>query len=502
VIKVDQYAYIRTAHRVYGKSIHEIQRETGHSRATIRKVLRGEYQEHQQREKQSFPVLGPHRERIEEWLRADKEQPVKQRHTARRIYNRLVSECGYGGSEEAVRRYVRLAKARLGLKGGEVYIVTDPECGKEAEIDWFLAVATIKEVRVPIKCFCMRSRYSGKHFVRAYRCEKQQAFFDAHIHAFEFFGGIFSTLVYDNLSSAVQKVLIGRQRVEQATFIRFRSYYNFTPRFCNVNSGNEKGGVEGCGGFARRNYLVPIPKVESLEELNQHLFEACFQYGNHRISGKDETVNVLFERERCHLISVPDTPFSNMAVVEGKVDKFATVMVDKNHYSVPYSYVGLRVRIQLWIDQVEIFYEGKRIGSHERVYGNNKWQLEPQHYLEILQQRPGAFESSRAIRQWRVSWPKSLEALLSQFRQKQQDTHGIKDFISVLMLYKDYPKEEVDAAIELSVENKVSHSEGVKHLLVHLKPEEPIESLAGWSPTLEPDVKIYDQLGGVSCPTR
>ena len=141
MINVDQYEYIRTAHSVYKKSIHEIQRETGHSRATIRKVLRGEYQEHQQREKQTFPVLGPHREKIEEWLRADKEQPVKQRHTARRIYNRLVSECGYGGSEEAVRRYVRLAKARLGIKGGEVYIVTDPECGKEAEVDWFYAVA-------------------------------------------------------------------------------------------------------------------------------------------------------------------------------------------------------------------------------------------------------------------------------------------------------------------------------------------------------------------------
>jgi transposase len=497
VIKVDQYEYIRTAHRVYKKSIHEIQRETGHSRATIRKVLRGEYQEHQQREKQIFPVLGPHREKIEEWLRADKEQPVKQRHTARRIYNRLVSECGYGGSEEAVRRYVRLAKARLGIKGGEVYIVTDPECGQEAEVDWFYAVAIIKEVRVPIKCFCMRSRYSGKHFVRAYLCEKQQAFFDAHIHAFEFFGGVFPTLVYDNLSSAVQKVLIGRQRVEQAAFIRFRSYYNFSARFCNPASGHEKGGVEGGGGFARRNYLVPIPKVESLEELNRHLVEACFQYGNHRISGKDETVNVLFEREGGHLIGIPETPFSNMVAVEGKVDKFATVIVDKNHYSVPYSYVGLKVRSQVWIDLVEIFYEGKRISSHERVYSNNKWQLEPQHYLEILKQRPGAFETSRAIRQWRAIWPKSLEALLGQFRQKQQDTDGIKDFISVLMFYKDYPEEEVDAAIELGVENKVSHSEGVKHLLLQLKPQESTKPLPGWSPTLEPDVKIYGQLGGI-----
>ena len=164
--------------------------------------------------------------------------------------------------------------------------------------------------------------------------------------------------------------------------------------------------------------------------------------------------------------------------------------------------MGLKVHIHLWIDRVEVFYESKKIGSHERVYANNKWQLEPQHYLEILRQRPGAFESSRVIQQWRTTWPKEFESLLDQFRQKQGETHGIKDFICVLMLYREYPKGEVDAAIELAAEKRVSHSEGVKHLLVHSKPEKPIEPLIGWSPTLEPDIEIYNQLGGVSCPTR
>jgi hypothetical protein len=356
----------------------------------------------------------------------------------------------------------------------------------------------IKGVRVPIKCFCMRSRYSGKPFVRAYPCEKQQAFFDAHIHAFEFFGGIFPTLVYDNLSSAVQKVLSGRQRQEHEAFIRFRSYYNFSSRFCNVNSPHEKGGVEGSVGFIRRNYLVPIPEADSFEALNRHLLESCSGYGSHRIQGRDGTVNALFEREKSHLIPLPDVPFSNMLAVEGKVDKYATVILDKNRYSVPYSYVGLKVRIQLWIDQVEVFYGNKKIGSHERVYSNNKWQLDPQHYLEILRQRPGAFASSRVIQQWRDSWPKGLERLLDQFRQKQGETNGIKDFISVLMLYREYPEGEVDAAIDLAVKNNLSHSEGVKHLLLHAKAEKLIEPLAGWSPTMEPDIRVYDQLGGVS----
>jgi hypothetical protein len=161
--------------------------------------------------------------------------------------------------------------------------------------------------------------------------------------------------------------------------------------------------------------------------------------------------------------------------------------------------VGLKVHIHLWIERVEIFCEGKKISSHERVYANNKWQLEPQHYLEILRQRPGAFESSRVIQQWRATWPKELESLLEQFRQKQGESNGIKDFICVLMLYREYSKEEVDAAIHIAAEKRLGHSEGVKHLLIQAKPQESIEPLAGWSPTLEANVAMYDQLGGVPC---
>ena len=126
-----------------------------------------------------------------------------------------------------------------------------------------------------LKFFCMRSKYSGKHYVRFYPCERQAAFFDGHIHAFSFFGGVFRTVVYDNLTSAVEKVLKGKDRREQEAFRKFHSYYNFTARFCNVNSGHEKGGVEGLVGFARRNYMVPIPRAESLEELNEQILLSC-----------------------------------------------------------------------------------------------------------------------------------------------------------------------------------------------------------------------------------
>jgi len=167
-----------------------------------------------------------------------------------------VEEHGYKGGESTVRRYVRLAKLSLGIEMPCAFIPCDPEVGHEGEVDWGSAIAVIAGEEIRLKFFCMRSKYSGKHFVRFYPCERQQVFFDAHIHAFAFFGGVFPVLIYDNLTTAVQKVLLGRNRIEQASFSSFRAYYCFEARFCNPGNGHEKGGVEGMVGYVRRNYLI------------------------------------------------------------------------------------------------------------------------------------------------------------------------------------------------------------------------------------------------------
>jgi transposase len=497
MIRMDQYEYIRIAHRVYGKGIREIQRETGHDRKTIRKALGGERHGYARRGHQALPVIGPYREIIERWLESDKESPKKQRHTARRIYHRLVSEQGYGGSEVTIRRYVREAKRRLGMNECKAFVPLEAECGKEVEVDWGGAEAIICGERVRVKFFCMRSKYSGKHFVRCYPCERQQAFFDGHMHGFSYFGGVFTVLIYDNLTSAVQKVLRGKNRKEQEAFIKFRSYYNFSPRFCNPNSGHEKGGVEGMVGYVRRNYMVPIPEAESFEQLNEKLLKDCLSYGTHRIQGQEKSVNELFEEEKAHLISLPPVAFSNIQTIDAKVNGYSTVVLDKNHYSVPTRYAGLRVQALMKVSEVEIYSGGKRIAAHERVFANNKWQLDADHYLELLQRRPQAFDSARPIRQWRQSWPASLEHLLAKLQQTHGSTDGIKDFISVLMLFRDHEAGEVYAAIDLALENGIGSSSGVKHLLLHSGPKENIAPLSNWPATVPADVSVYGQLGGV-----
>ena len=494
---MDQYEFIRTAHRVYGKNISELSRMTGHSRNTIKKAICGEPWGYKERKHQSFPVLGPYLGTIDEWLVKDKGEPKKQRHTARRIYNRLVAEHGYKGGESTVRRYVKAAKMRLGLDSPGAFIPCDPEAGVEAEVDWGTATAIINDERTRLKFFCMRSKYSGKHFVRAYPCERQQAFFDGHLHAFQFFGGIFPVLIYDNLTPAVRKILQGRNRIEQESFRKFRAYHSFKARFTNPDAGHEKGGVEGLVGFARRNYMVPVPEATSLERFNARLLTECQNYGSHTIKGREHTVEVLYEAEKEHLLSLPAAVFCNQQTLTAKVDKYATVVVDKNRYSTPTIYTGQEVSVLLGVDRVDIYLKSRKIGSHKRLYGNNKWQLEPDHYLDLLQQRPMAFHSARPMRQWRPSWPVSLHKFQERLCQSQGETKGIKDFIQVLMLYRDHDAEEVEAAVELALENKLSSSQGVLHLLTYAnEPERAVTSLKGWESLPPADTSPYGQLEG------
>jgi len=495
MLKVDQYDYIRTAHRVYGKTIRQIARDTGHSRNTVKKALGSQLIGYRVRERQPYPVLGPFLAIIDRWLTADKESPRKQRHTARRIYHRLQYEHGYQGSEATVRHYVWEAKIRLGLKTDDVFIPSDPELGREAEADWGNCQAILADELIKLKMFCMRSKASGMHLVQCYPCERQQALFEGHIQAFAFFDGIFPTLIYDNLTTAVAKVFRGKDRRLQEGFAKFKAYYNFTPRFCNIGKGNEKGGVEGLVGYARRNYMVPVPRAESLEELNRRLLEQCLAFGRHRLAGRSETVGELFEQEKRDLIPLPAAPYENLDTSAGKVDKYSTVIIDKNRYSAPTTYAGLRVQALVYIDRIEIFHSSKKIAAHSRVYGNNKWQMDPQHYLELIYRRPQAFESARAIRQWRSQWPDCLEALLSRFDAKLGHTKGIKEFIAVLMLFKDHESSEVIDAVRSALAANISSSAALKHLLLK-DSVAPVPALLSWQRLSPPDVSVYDQIGG------
>ena len=498
MLKVSQYDYIRTAHRIYGKSIKQISRETGHSRNTIRRALKGEYSNYKPRQLQPYPVLGPYLTIIDKLLKEDTDRPPKQRHTATRIAQRLKKEHGYAGGFSTVCRYVREAKLRIGIGKQRAFIPLEIDNTGEAEVDWGTAHVILDGIQTKIKFFCMRSKYSGKHFVRLYPCERQQAFFDAHVKAFSYFGGVFPVLIYDNLTTAVQKVLKGKKRIEQEGFSKFHAYYSFEPRFCNVAAGHEKGGVEGIVGFSRRNYMVPVPEARSLEELNDAILAECLAYGGHRIKNRPGKVDELFAQEKEKLLSLPPEAFSNIVISDGKSDKYSTVIVDKNRYSVPTEYAQLKLKVLLFAEKVEIYWDNKLIAAHGRLYSNNQWCLNPDHYLDLIQRRPQAFESARPIKQWRKEWPESHGNLLERFCEKQGQTTGVKDFISVLMFYRDYSKADVQDAVEQALKANLSTSDGVKSLLSYPKTDEAeTKPLVQWERLPAPDMTVYGELGGL-----
>ena len=507
---MDQYELIRTAHRVYKKSIRQIARETGHHRKTIRKVIAGMEPAYRRQQKPVCPVMEPWGKVVENWLEEDLKQPSKQRHTSRRIYRRLVEEYGFKGAESTVRRWVQDSRRRLGVGRSEAVIPLDPEVAREAEVDWGTGMVRMEGESRTIKYFCFRSRYSGKIFVRAYPWERQEMFFDGHIRAFAHFQGVFPTLVYDNLRVAVKQILCGKSRVEQDRFVAFRSYYTFQSRFCNPERGREKGGVEGLVGYVRRNFLVPIPEVKDFEELNVRLLGQCERHSQNRIGGREDerTIQQRAEAEQARLLPLPERPFENRKVIPVRISRYQTAQIDRNRYSVPTAYVGRQCWAEVGCERVWVYADDRQIASHRRLFGNSRWQVDPLHYLELIRQRVGAFDSARPIRQWRPQWPEAYEAMLSGLRQRRGDNPGTREFVQILQLHQQWPAERVQAAIEEALQFQVYSFEAVKHLL--LRQESPGEEAAALALDLipgvtdrqveAPDLNRYDQLlaGGAS----
>lgn len=503
MMTMTQYELIRTAHRLYGKKIREIARDYGHHRQTVRKALRGQEPQSRPRREVQAPVMGPFAAFIEAWLQEDQQRPKKQRHTARRIFTRLVEEQHFAGSLRSVQQWVRRKKRELGLEGPEAMVPLCPTVGREAEIDWGEADVIFQGVQRTVKLFCMRPRYSGKTFARAYAAEVQEMFLDAHQQGFAFFGGIYPVLVYDNLKTAVRKVLKGRSRIEQQSFQSFRAYYNFEARFCNPAQGHEKGGVEGIVGYVRRNFLVPLPQVESFEELNAYLLAQCLKHDQNVLAHRGgHTTAALFAAEQPFLLPLPAHPYDGRKLVPVGVNAYQTCQVGGNWYSVPTAYVGCQVTAHVQCETITIYFGQKQIAEHGRLFEKGQWQLNPLHYLDLLYRKPGAFAEARPILQWREHWPESFDKAWEKLKQTHGEKAGTQEFIRILQLHHTYAPQEVQAAVQLALECQALGYESVK-LLLH--PEwsrqdtcvpltaEQWQNLPDWCPE-PPNLGQYDLL--------
>ena len=464
---MELYEQIRREYEHGAGTVRAVARKLGVHRREVRRALANAMPPDRKKPQRERTRLAPAIPFIDAILEADRHAPRKQRHTAHRIWTRLRQdkpEIVVG--ESTVREYVNLRKQALGLLCHEVFVPQSYQFGGEAQVDWYEIQAVFDGQPRKVYIFCMRSMASGAAFHRAYPHATQQAFLEAHELAFAWFGGVFRTLRFDNLSSAVKKILRGHQREETTRFIAFRSHWGFRAEFCTPGEGHEKGGVEGEGGQFRRNHLVPVPKVHDLEGLNRLLECGLLEEQNRLIAGRGLSIGASMLAEREHLLPLAAEGFDLAALHFPQVNQSGCVRVLTNFYSTPLP-VGTTVEVKVYSAYVEIWHGGHCVARHERCYQRQQKVLELEHYLDTLEKKPGALAGSTALEQCRAQgrWPRSYDCFWEMATERIGRAAATRMMIDVLQLERRQGASHVRPALEQALAMGCANLGAIRYLL-------------------------------------
>jgi transposase len=459
--RVELFEKIRNDHR-QGMSIRALADKHEVHRRTVRQAIASSTPPPRKCPERVSPALGPWKATIRRWLEDDvtDKVPKKQRHTAHRVWMRLVDECGARVSESTVRAYVAEVKAELYL-AAMASVPQTKRLGGEAEVDFGEFYTVLAGERLRVWMFVMRLSASGKAFRKAYVHECGESFYDGHNDAFVFFGGVPTGMIrYDNLKAAVLKVLLGRERECNEKFVALRSHYGFTSFFCQPGQqgAHEKGGVEGEIGRFRRNQLVPLPAVDTIDELNELIAvrggaeDAVRRIHGRRLdNGVVPTIDEHFAFEQPRLAPLPDDGVFDVAVeVRCRVDAKARICYRQAYYSVPAGLVGRRgLRVRVDATHLQAFDGGRVVARHQRLAHKHTESLQLDHYLEILSRKPGALAGSTPLAQARAAgvFTDAHERFWVAARHKLGDAAGTRALIEVLLEHRRLPAEIMISAL-------------------------------------------------------
>jgi transposase len=501
--RVELFEQIRRDQRVEGSSIRGLAARHHVHRRTVRQAMASAVPPPRQAYRQRpRPAIDPYAAVIDEWLLADREVPRKQRHTARRIWQRLVAEHGATLAEVTVSRHVARRRAELGLDRIEVAVPQAHVPGAEAEVDFAEFHAAIAGVLLKLWMFVMRLSHSGRAFHVAFATQAQEAFLEGHVLAFEHFGAVPGRVRYDNLTSAVVRVLKGRDRAEAERFIALRSHYGFDSFFCipGQAGAHEKGGVEGEIGRFRRRHLVPVPAVASLAALNRLIAAADIVDDGRVITGRPVTVAAAFAAEQLVMLPLPAEPFDPARLLQARVDHRARVCVRQNYYSVPARYAGRRLTVRLSATTVEVLDGPQVVARHERAAGKYAEVLVLDHYLEVLKVKPGALPGATALAQARAAgvFTSAHQQYWDTARRARGDAAGTRMLIEILLAHRTLPAAAVHAAMAKAVRSGVLDPQVVlidarRHVGTQVAPVIPIGALARYDRPA-PTLTGYDEL--------
>lgn len=454
--KIELFAAIRRDSRAEGLSVRALARRHGVHRRLVREALASAWPEPRKQAKPRSSKLDSFKQLIDEMLRADLDAPRKQRHTATRVFDRLVTEHNAQVTYFMVRQYVARRRPQIWEAAGRgpstAFIPQTHQPGEEAEVDFGEIWITLNGQ--PTKCylFTFRLSYSGKAVHRVSRSCGLEAFLEGHMHAFKILGGLPTGKVrYDNLRAAVSRVLGFRERHESERWLAFRSWAGLDAFYClpGIQGAHEKGGVEGEIGRFRRNHLVPVPDVSTLTELNTLIDQWCHDDDTRKIGSRARTVGQYFAIERPLLRAPPDEAFETGRMFTPRVDRYGQITVRMNRYSVPVRLIGRQVRALLHASELLVF-EGRTIvARHERLGGRGQARLDLDHYLEALLRKPGALPGATALEQARAAgkFTPVHDAWWAAVRKIHGDATGTRALIEVLLLHRSMAHEHVVAGI-------------------------------------------------------
>lgn len=504
--KVELYEKIRLAHRDERLSVRALAVRFGVHRREVRAALRSPEPAPRKIPQRTAPLTGVWHGWIREVLVADRDAPRKQRHTAKRIRDRLAEEHGVLISESQCRVVVAKIRAAIASEVGTPVKVFVPQTrlpGVEGEVDWGQFDAVIGGETVTLHLFSMWLAFSTRAFHRAYVNEAQESFTDAHVRAFERFDGVVRRVRYDNLKTAVVKILRGRDRTENERFVALRSHYGFESFFCEpgIDGAHEKGGVEGDIGWFRRNHLTPVPAFDTLAELNAYLERCDLADGQRWVTGRGpgagagDRVHGLAALERPAMWPLPAERFVAVTRLTARVDTKSRVCVRQCFYSVPVRHVGRRVIVELGAETITVIADGGAVASHARGVHRRSEILDLDHYLEVLWRRPGAMAGATALAQARATgrFGPEHQQFWDAARRAGGDAAGTRALCDVLLLHRYHHSDHVIAGIRaaLSIGNvdpavvAVEARRAIEHLQ-HEPAIGPVERV--------PDLSVYDQL--------
>ena len=479
--KVELYGRVRRACMVEGMSTREAARVYGLHRATVRKMLKHSVPPgYRRRSPRRRPKLDPYRGVIDRILEQDGSLPKKQRHTAKRIYDRLRTEYGFGGKYTIVKDYVREHRRRT----REMYVPLMHPAG-HAQCDFGQARAVIGGVEQAIHYFVLDLAHSDGCFIKAYPAETTEAFCDGHVAAFAFLGGVPRSILYDNTRLAVAKIMGDGRRQRTRVFSELVSHYLFEDRFGRPGKGNDKGKVEALVGYARRNFLVPAPSFASFAALNAYLEERCLERLGARLRGCDETIGERMERDLEALLPLPDAPYDASDKRLSRVSSLSLVRYRSNDYSVPVAYGHRDVVVRGYVGEVVISCGSEVIARHPRSYRRDDFVFDPVHYLPLLERKTGALDQAAPLAGWKL--PEEF-GRLRRLLESRMGRRGKREFVQVLRLLENFRKQEVHEAVRDALRLGAISFDAVKHLVLC--------RLEGRPPRL--DLELYPYLPRVS----